>query len=466
MLCLESRSTESTAAKSAGEARDAGWRTPPRLRHRGELERARLPAGVSGFAGRAVLSGARDRLVGKRVHRRLRGLLRNQRPGRLPPRGKPEQPRLRRGQQSGHSRGQGRLRGLLNNDAAADPRWVDALVAAAEADPAVACATRIYVAAAAEPSRRRWSPRLRRRHRSRAGAPRVGCGSATARKRMCSCRARCAALYRRSMLDEIGLFDEDFFAYCEDTDLGLRARIAGWRCRHAPTAIAKHHYWDRRGLDSPFKAFHVERNRIWVVVTCFSAHGRGQPRFTLMATLRAPALRDAHRPRRGRQAGREAVAMGARGDHRAGVDVGARSLARDVAAAVGAIHPRPRIGRRELGEAVARPPGQVERARPSRTDGLSLLRLRGARASYEGIRDHYGIDQETRRLHPLLPRLRLGHPRPLALARRSWPSCTRATTRSSPRREARPSAASSRRSSGAASYEPGYRRRVALIQAS
>ena len=39
----------------------------------------------------------------------------------------------------------------------------------------------------------------------------------------------CAALYRKKMLDEIGLFDEDFFAYCEDTDLGLRAVLMGWK---------------------------------------------------------------------------------------------------------------------------------------------------------------------------------------------------------------------------------------------
>ena len=39
----------------------------------------------------------------------------------------------------------------------------------------------------------------------------------------------CAALYRKSMLDKVGLFDEDFFAYCEDTDLGLRARLAGFK---------------------------------------------------------------------------------------------------------------------------------------------------------------------------------------------------------------------------------------------
>ena len=45
-----------------------------------------------------------------------------------------------------------------------------------------------------------------------------------------------AALYRGAMLREIGAFDPDFFLYCEDTDLGLRARRAGWQCRYVPEA--------------------------------------------------------------------------------------------------------------------------------------------------------------------------------------------------------------------------------------
>src|SRR5512138_3034202 len=39
-----------------------------------------------------------------------------------------------------------------------------------------------------------------------------------------------AALYRKEMLDEIGLFDEDFFLYMEDVDLAFRAKLAGWKC--------------------------------------------------------------------------------------------------------------------------------------------------------------------------------------------------------------------------------------------
>ena len=45
-----------------------------------------------------------------------------------------------------------------------------------------------------------------------------------------------AALYRKKMLDEIGLFDEDFFLYMEDVDLAFRARLAGWRCIYVPEA--------------------------------------------------------------------------------------------------------------------------------------------------------------------------------------------------------------------------------------
>ncbi len=50
-----------------------------------------------------------------------------------------------------------------------------------------------------------------------------------------------AAVYRRSMLDQIGLLDDDFFFSCEDIDLGWRAQLAGWRCVYAPRAIVYHH---------------------------------------------------------------------------------------------------------------------------------------------------------------------------------------------------------------------------------
>jgi GT2 family glycosyltransferase len=74
----------------------------------------------------------------------------------------------------------------------------------------------------------------------------------------------CASLYRKEMLEEIGLLDADFFAYAEDTDLGWRARLAGWKAYYVPQAMVYHHHSKTLGAYSPLKAFLVERNRIWV----------------------------------------------------------------------------------------------------------------------------------------------------------------------------------------------------------
>lgn len=79
----------------------------------------------------------------------------------------------------------------------------------------------------------------------------------------------CAALYRRSMVEEIGTFDPDFFLYCEDADLGLRCRLAGWECRYVPTAQVDHDYSRSSGRASILKAELVERNRLFTVCKVF-----------------------------------------------------------------------------------------------------------------------------------------------------------------------------------------------------
>ena len=81
----------------------------------------------------------------------------------------------------------------------------------------------------------------------------------------------CAVLLRREMLADIGTFDEDLFAYCEDTDLGLRAQLAGWHCRAVPGAVVYHKYSASTAHYSPMKAFLVERNRAWVALKCLPA---------------------------------------------------------------------------------------------------------------------------------------------------------------------------------------------------
>ena len=79
----------------------------------------------------------------------------------------------------------------------------------------------------------------------------------------------CAALYRKTMFDEIGLFDESFFAYCEDSDLALRGLWAGWLAVAAPRAIVYHKYSATSGGYSPAKLYLVERNHFYVAVRNF-----------------------------------------------------------------------------------------------------------------------------------------------------------------------------------------------------
>jgi len=82
----------------------------------------------------------------------------------------------------------------------------------------------------------------------------------------------CVALYRRSMLEETGFFDDDFFAYAEDTDLGLRCRLAGWPALLATRAVVYHKYSMTGGSFSAFKVYLVERNHYWVALKSFPPH--------------------------------------------------------------------------------------------------------------------------------------------------------------------------------------------------
>jgi GT2 family glycosyltransferase len=79
----------------------------------------------------------------------------------------------------------------------------------------------------------------------------------------------CAALYRKEMLNEIGGFDEDFFAYADDAELGLRARIAGWLCIYTPHAVAWHTRGNTLGVASVKRLKLIERNRVLLAAKLF-----------------------------------------------------------------------------------------------------------------------------------------------------------------------------------------------------
>lgn len=78
-----------------------------------------------------------------------------------------------------------------------------------------------------------------------------------------------AALFRAEMFEDAGGFEPSYFLYCEDTDLGLRARWLGWSCRYVPSAVVHHRYSHSAGRASRRKVFYVERNRLLTIVRNF-----------------------------------------------------------------------------------------------------------------------------------------------------------------------------------------------------
>lgn len=157
---------------------------------------------------------------------------------------------------------------LLNNDAEADPGWLGALLTAFR-DPGVGmAASKILV----------WEdPRIidKAGHLIYPDGQNRGRGSGEIDRGQydqveeVAWPDGCACMYRRSMLDEIGGFDEDLFAYADDAELGLRARIAGWRCLYVPSAVVRHHRAATLGAVSGRRLRLIERNRVLLAVKLF-----------------------------------------------------------------------------------------------------------------------------------------------------------------------------------------------------
>jgi GT2 family glycosyltransferase len=79
----------------------------------------------------------------------------------------------------------------------------------------------------------------------------------------------CAAVYHRRVFEETGGFDESFFAFGDDADLGMRARLLGWKAWYVPEAVVHHRHSATAGAYSPLKIMLVERNRLLLAVKNF-----------------------------------------------------------------------------------------------------------------------------------------------------------------------------------------------------
>jgi GT2 family glycosyltransferase len=129
---------------------------------------------------------------------------------------------------------------LLNNDTETDPRWLEEIVAAFQRHPeagivaskillfdqrdAFHTAGDFYRMDGIPGNRGVWQKDVGQYDREEYVFS--GCGG--------------SAAYRRAMLENVGLLDEDFFFSCEDMDLAWRAQLAGYRCVYAPRAVVYH----------------------------------------------------------------------------------------------------------------------------------------------------------------------------------------------------------------------------------
>jgi GT2 family glycosyltransferase len=158
---------------------------------------------------------------------------------------------------------------LLNNDAEADPAWLKELCKAFEHGPDVGMAAS-KILNYQDPRRIDKAGHLiypDGQNRGR-GSGEIDAGQYDKIEETLWPDG-CAAMYRRAMLDEIGGFDEDFFAYADDAELGLRGRIAGWRCIYVPTAVVRHHRGSTLGVNSLSRVELIERNRVLLAAKLF-----------------------------------------------------------------------------------------------------------------------------------------------------------------------------------------------------
>ncbi len=157
---------------------------------------------------------------------------------------------------------------LLNNDAYMESNCVAEMVKSIQLDPKYgSCASRILLWD--QPDIIEVCGLVIYRDGSSCGRGRLHPADEYMQIQEVFCANDCCCLYRREMIEDIGEYDPDFFIYCDETDIGWRHQLAGWKCIYTPHAIAYHAHSRTAGSYSAFKAFHVERNRIYLCIKYF-----------------------------------------------------------------------------------------------------------------------------------------------------------------------------------------------------
>lgn len=157
----------------------------------------------------------------------------------------------------------------LNNDTQADPLWLETLVRALEKESrwGAACGPMLFATQQDQPTPKIAAAGIEVRRNGLALDRQLGetwQPDEPPQEIFGPCAG--AALYRRTVLEQVGFFDPAFFAYLEDADLAWRLRLAGWPTIYLPSSPVWHEYSGTGGQGSPFKNFQLGRNRSWVIL--------------------------------------------------------------------------------------------------------------------------------------------------------------------------------------------------------
>jgi len=172
------------------------------------------------------------------------------------------------GNNRGIEKAQGKYVALINNDAVATPQWIRSMVSTAESDDKIGAVASIIIDGNKQGVLDSFGVGITLDGMSRQAMRGMPVPDIKQTEEVLLFSG-CACLLRSEALKEVGFFDEDFFAYCEDTDLGLRLRWAGWKIVIAPNAYVHHFYSMTAGKFSFQKIFFVERNHLWVAIKNF-----------------------------------------------------------------------------------------------------------------------------------------------------------------------------------------------------
>lgn len=159
---------------------------------------------------------------------------------------------------------------LLNNDAEADPGWLEALVAHLDAHPEAAAVTsRMVLADRPEILNNTGVLLLAGGYGTDRGFGEP-VGTYSEADEVFGFSGGAAAL-RMTAVRAVGGFARRFFLYYEDTDLSWRLRLAGWTVRYEPRAVVRHQHSATVDQRSESFAFHNERNRLLTLLRCAPA---------------------------------------------------------------------------------------------------------------------------------------------------------------------------------------------------